>query len=62
MNNIIISHEYYPGKYLGVVANEPDFNIVVSKFELQSRYYVDFWTNTFDKRMKPRIPYTVLIG
>ena len=30
-----------------------DCGIVVSKFELQSRYYVHFQTNTFGKGMNP---------
>ena len=30
----------------GVVANVQDYDITVSKFELQSRYYVHFRTNT----------------
>ena len=35
----------------GVVANEHNSNIVVSEFELQSRYYVLFRTNTLEKGM-----------
>ena len=34
-----------------VVANMPDGNILVNEFELQSRYYVHFWTNNFRKVM-----------
>ena len=30
----------------GVVANVINSDIVVGVFELQSRYYVYFWTNT----------------
>ena len=33
----------------GVVANVLDCNIVVSKFELQSCYYIHLWTNTLEK-------------
>ena len=32
-----------------------DCEIVVSEFELQSRYYVYFQTNTFGKGMNPLI-------
>ena len=38
-----------------VVAYEQNIYIVVSGFELQSRYYVHFWTNTLEKGMKPLI-------
>ena len=30
-----------------VMANELGYNLVVSHFELQSWYYVQFWTNIF---------------
>ena len=39
-----------------VVANVLDYGIVVSKFELQSRYYISFRTITTGKGMKPLIP------
>ena len=29
-----------------------DYDIKVSEFELQSRYYFDFWTNAFEKYMR----------
>ena len=32
-----------------------DCGIVVSEFELQSRYYVHFWENTLGKGMNPVI-------
>ena len=32
-----------------------DYGIVVSKFELQPRYYFHFQTNTFGKGMNPLI-------
>ena len=32
-----------------VVANVLDFDTVVTKFKLQSCYYVHFWTNTLEK-------------
>ena len=31
-------------------------NIVVKKFELQSHYYIHFWTNALKKGMKPFSP------
>ena len=31
-------------------------NLEVSEFELQSRYYVDFRTNTFEERYEPLYP------
>ena len=34
-----------------VVAHILDCDIVMSEFELQSRYFVHFWTNTLGKRM-----------
>ena len=38
------------------MANVLDRDIVVSVFELQSRYYVIFQTNTLGNSMKPLIP------
>ena len=38
---------------LGVVANVMDCDIVVSEFELQSRYYVYFQINNLVKGMNP---------
>ena len=38
-----------------VVANLQDCDIVVNEFELQSRYYVHFRTNTLGKGMNPLI-------
>ena len=32
-----------------------DFGIIVSEFEIQSRYYVHFQTNTLGKGMNPFI-------
>ena len=40
----------------GVVANVFNCHIVVSKFELQSRYYAHFRTNTLEKGINPLIP------
>ena len=37
------------------MANVQDYDIVVNEFELQSRYYVHFRTNTLGKGMKPLI-------
>ena len=37
----------------GVMVKAMDWEIVVSEFELHSRYYVHFWTNTLGKGMNP---------
>ena len=37
------------GSLRGVMANVLNCNIVVSEFELKSRYYVLYWTNTLGK-------------
>ena len=37
----------------GVMVKAIDCRNVVSEFELQSRYYVHFWTNTFGNGMNP---------
>ena len=39
----------------GVVANVMNCSLKVSKFELQSRYYIHFQINTRGKGMKPYI-------
>ena len=39
------------GNLRGVMAKVLDCEIVVSEFELQSVYYVHFWTNSFGKDM-----------
>ena len=39
----------------GVMVKAMDCGIVVSEFELQSRYYVHFRTNTLGKGMNPLI-------
>ena len=39
----------------GIMVKVMDCGIVVSKFELQSRYYVHFWTNTLGKGINPLI-------
>ena len=44
-----------------VVVNVPDGDIVGSQFELQSRYYVHFRTDTFEKGIQPLFPYVVLL-
>ena len=36
--------------------NVPDFDIVVSEFELRPRYYFYFWTNTLGKSINPFMP------
>ena len=40
----------------GVMVKVLDCEIVVSEFELQSRYYVHFRTNTLEKGMYPPYP------
>ena len=35
---------------------EPSFSIILSELELQSCYYVDFWTNTRGKGMNSLFP------
>ena len=40
----------------GLVTNMLDCDIVVSEFEVQSRYNVHFRTNTLRKVMNPLIP------
>ena len=44
------------GNPLDVVANMLDCNILVSEFELLSRYYDYFRTDTLEKGMNPFIP------
>ena len=36
--------------------NELDSNIILSEFELQSRYFIHFQTNTFSERHEPSSP------
>ena len=40
----------------GLMATKLDCDIVVSEFEIQSRYYVHFRTNTPGKDMNPLMP------
>ena len=44
------------GEVIDVMAIVWNSSLEVSEFELQSRYYVHIWTNTFGKGMKPVIP------
>ena len=37
------------------MAKVRDYGLGVGEFELQSRYYVHFWTNTIGKGMNPLI-------
>ena len=39
----------------GVMVKALDCGIVVGEFELQSRYYINFWTNNLGKSMNPFI-------
>ena len=38
------------------LANVVDCDIIVIEFELRSRYYIHFWTNTIGKGMNSLIP------
>ena len=49
----------FRGNPRDVVANVPDWDIIVSEFELQSSYYVHFWINTLGKDMNPLIPLSI---
>ena len=40
----------------GVVAKVMDYNIAVSEFKLQSRYYAHFIINNLEKNMTPSSP------
>ena len=40
----------------GIIVKEIDCGLVISEFELQSRYYVHFRANTLGKGMNPLIP------
>ena len=40
------------------MVNMLDYDIVISEFELHSRYYVQLWTNTLEKGMNLIIPDT----
>ena len=40
----------------GVVVNMLDCDIIASKFELQSWYYIHFQTNTYGKSTDPLMP------
>ena len=44
------------GRPRDVIANELDYVIVVSEFEHQSHYHVQFLTNTLVRGMNPLIP------
>ena len=48
----------YWGSPCFIVANVLDCDIKVNEFELQSHYYVPFWTNTPGKGMNLLIPPT----
>ena len=40
----------------GKLANTVDYDIIVSEFQLLSRYYVHFRTNTLEKVLNPLMP------
>ena len=44
-----IIYQFYMGCSRGVMVKAIDCGIIVSEFELQSRYYVHFRTNSFGK-------------
>ena len=46
---------FFRGCPHGVMVKAMDCRIVVSKFVLQSCYYVHFWANTLGKGMNPLI-------
>ena len=50
-----LKSKYDKGVLYVIEANILGYNILVSDFELQSRYYVHFRANTFGKGMKPLI-------
>ena len=52
LNFIIIPHCRCPR---AVLIKAMNYGIIVSEFELQSRYYVHFRTNTLGKGMNPLI-------
>ena len=43
------------GSLYDAVSNVIECEILVNKFEIQSRYYVHFWTKPIVKDMKPLI-------
>ena len=51
MRDQVFNRKTYTESPCDVVANVVDCDLVVSEFELQSRYYVNFRTNTFGKGM-----------
>ena len=48
------------GSARDLVVNVQDSSILVSKFELQSHFYVHFQTNTLDKGMNSLTPVPVM--
>ena len=48
------------GSPCNIVANVLDYNILVTEFEFQSRYYIQFWSNILGKGMNPFIPHYML--
>ncbi len=52
---VLLNPELGGGCPRGVMVKAMDCEIVVSEFEIQSRYYVHFRTNTLGKGMKPLI-------
>ena len=54
------AHQKYLGSLCGVMAKVLDCDIIVSGFELQSRYCVHFRTNTLEKGMNSHIPHPTI--
>ena len=54
-SEVMLSKLFYPNQQGGVMVKVLDCGIVVCEFELQSRYYVHFRTNTLGKGMYPLI-------
>ena len=53
--NYFTIYNRWGGVLVGVMVKAMDCGIVVSEFELQLRYYVDFQTNILGKGMNPLI-------
>ena len=51
-SSILLEIEYWRVPH-GVMVNVLDYNIIVSKFEFQSGYYIHFQPNILGKDMNP---------
>ena len=52
---MVFSSQFSRRSTHGLMVNVLVFGLEASVFEIQSRYYVHFWTNTLDKAMNPLI-------